>query len=92
MNAKEILTETANLINTEGWVQGEYGDHKSGYCLLGALGATVTASGDDSSESAAQAYSMLMKLTGGDIAGYNDYPRRTKQQVLDLVHTAAAAV
>lgn len=91
MNAKELLTETANILNLEGWTQGDYGDNKKGYCLLGAFGEAVSHNGGDNDE-VLRAYRELIKLTGGDIASYNDYPRRTKDQVLSLVHTAALAV
>lgn len=91
MNAKEILSETANRINLEGWIQGDYGDGKRGYCLLGAFGETVSEHGDDKEE-AVRAYDQLVLLTGGDIASYNDYPRRSKEQVLDLLHLAAKSV
>lgn len=92
MNAKELLTETANILNLEGWVQGDYGDAKKGYCLLGAFGEAVVRSGEDDSRAVSEAYHKLTRLTGGDIASYNDYPRRTKTQVIDLVHLAAKSV
>jgi hypothetical protein len=54
------------------------------WSLYGAIAASYSGSGID----AEYARRELRKHVGPDLPGWNDHPRRTKRQVLDLLDTA----
>lgn len=97
MTEHEILTRAHRLLSGSGWCQGQPHSYDWGgdtYCLEGVIGQV--ACGDPQAfiwddHDAGPVEKLLCGLTStNDLAGWNDCPGRTKQEVLDLLETAAA--
>jgi hypothetical protein len=90
MNAvAKILTDAADLIDADGWCQGEVRSPDGCYCLTGALHAANAPHKDwaiyDSARAAIQAE------TGKTwISGWNDDILRTQVEVTDMLRAVAA--
>jgi hypothetical protein len=73
----QVLRKARDLLVREGWVQGER-HSADGYCLLGALEACGRPHDD--------APGQALRLTlGHSIMMWNDAPRRTVDDVLNLI-------
>jgi hypothetical protein len=90
MNAvAKILTDAADLIDSDGWCQGEVRSADGCYCLTGALHTANAPHKDwaiyDSARAAIQAE------TGKTwIANWNDADGRTQVEVTTMLRTVAA--
>lgn len=69
--------EAADLIEQYGWIQGSFGDHQHGFCLLRAI--------EPGSVDA-----LYRELPMGLIV-WNDEPGRTKEQVLAFLRRGEVA-
>lgn len=90
MNTKDILTEAKNLINLQGWVQGEMGTTVKGFCVWGAI--DEAAGNVNEMLRAVRKVRETLKAQGSvtDVAAWNDADHRTKVEVLELLDEAAA--
>lgn len=95
---KNLLVSAKNLILTDGWIQGDYGDSESGFCILGAVSAAYDEAALDDDGAVAREACKRLQATLSDlgfvtsVAAWNDRDGRTEQQVLDLLDTAAQRV
>ena len=97
MYEKDVAEDMAlkgaqDLIRTYGWLQGKTGSRDVGYCISGALNVAMWKYDRQVCE---KVYSRVRRLVKGEgsngLASYNDAPRRTKQEVLDLLERARLA-
>lgn len=88
MSPAEVCAKAAELIREHGWVQGRFGDKRSGYCLDGAL--NLAYSGHPRSCNTPIG---VRKLVGGIIGRnhvrWNDDPLRTVEEVLAVLDEAS---
>jgi len=87
------LRRAADLIEEHGWVQGEYGNKRKGYCVIGALGrealpmtyhdavVRLDAALPDTFPEKTSRFQRLVE--------WNDTPGRTRDEVLQLFRKAA---
>lgn len=92
MNTKELLTEAKNLINLNGWIQGDYGDAGQGFCTVGAISEAASDAGYEGYFEAMRQVRVTLKARGNvtAIGAWNDASHRTKEDVLNLLDEAAA--
>ncbi|WP_428957983.1 DUF6197 family protein [Streptomyces sp. cg35] len=84
----EHLELTALVIEWWGWAQQTERDAKGARCIVGAQRALVALGyGDAATMTAATIW--LCDLVGGAYEPWNDHPDRTRDQVLNLLRTAA---
>lgn len=85
----DLIEQAANLIETYGWIQGQYGDETMGYCVMGALERAASAGALDRKEAVRAGLALGRQVGAAAITIYNDAPERTKNEVIDLMkHTA----
>lgn len=96
-DAKQVLLDAAQYIEAHGWCQGAM---KSGHrvCLFGAIREVNRCT---YIEVEFEIVNMLRKAIGDDrdglndgsgtVASWNDAPLRTKQEVIDILRSAANA-
>lgn len=80
-----VFTAAADLLERDGWCQGEYEDGEGRRCAAGAISCVTT--GDD--DAYALARGALRAATNGRIAIWNDDPARTKAEVIGLLRDLA---
>lgn len=101
-----ILTAAGRIIDTTGWCQRSLGNWDRGFCAIGAVQTAVGGYGGSYAYDPAYrpALDLLADLIGREhchtmrgqtdafmvVAGWNDAPHRTKDEVLDLFRQAAA--
>lgn len=83
---RDVLRGAAKYIEQFGWVQRSAGKHGEPRCVLGAI-ASATDEGVRCSE-AGMAFTRFIRAP---IAGWNDAPDRTKEQVVATLRAAAEA-
>lgn len=101
----QVLQDAAEVLERDGWDQGEYVT-ANGYCALGALGKAtdelkpsaftgkLVFAGAMSDNPAASAATLAFLESMGwcdhdEVPDWNDAPGRTKQEVIDAFHLAA---
>ena len=88
MTVKQILKAAKALLVKRGWVQEEY-SNANGYCLLGAISKAAAGS---NANPAFVVVRRVLRIKGLDtIAGWNDRPDRTKEEVLKVLDRAIQA-
>lgn len=79
----EVLRRAADLIEQEGWVQGEFGGPGEGYCALGAIRAQYDGVPFPVRVAAIEALSApLPSRFEGRAPRWNDYPGRKAPSVV----------
>lgn len=93
-NECTIIKRAVEILNNEGWIQGSYGGHKTGYCLIGAL---HTAAYDIDSNLYDGAYGKVAhfltidnNVTKQTLPRWNDAKGRTKEEVIAALEGACA--
>lgn len=106
MNAQEVLTKAADLIELKGWTRGQFQDEAGCLCTVGAI---VLAGGgsfkydedgtpddyDDPSDTGfgiADALNAVELVVGPELVTWNDDPDREKSDVVNALRTAAKRV
>lgn len=99
MNAADVLTQAADLVETRGWTQGKYFTPEGSVCALSALveavqpGTTdidVTAFDIEKIPEFEQASEALQSMLDGKaIWIWNDDPKTTQQEVVSTLRAAA---
>lgn len=100
IDAQETIQDLRNAIDylkTHGWIQGYDFDDEGGCCAFGAIRAVV---GDDNRaftceqarNRASNAARAFYRVTGTDMASYNDTLGRTKDQVINALEIVADAL
>lgn len=93
MSPSEVIAGALNLILEKGWVQKDYITTK-GYCLSGALSYSTPGKYENRQAfyDACKIVSLEIKFqlnpTFHLIEGWNDDPKRTKEDVVKLLDTA----
>lgn len=89
---EEVLKQAAQLIESYGWIQGSIGGHDRGFCIIGALDEVAMGYGLVGSRLAEEAMRRVRVVTDAPdgIVHWNDYPGRTREQVLFALQSAAA--
>lgn len=91
--ADQILNAAADLLEDVGWVQGNYGSSQTGFCAVGALNAAgpkvLPGSLYINDHVWAAKRKLHMFIDEDSIPDWNDFPRRTKQEVIDTLRKAA---
>jgi hypothetical protein len=91
--AQGIINDAIHLLNTRGWIQGAYGNPNEGYCLIGALSESIgyASSYHEPAFVVAKAVRDEIKERAGhrNVELFNDAPRRTKEEILDVLHKAS---
>lgn len=83
-DAKQILTQAAELIRRHGWVQRKFGSDGGGFCLIGALIHASPSRYED-------AYARVSQELGErSLISWNDAEGRTQEEVLELLERAAS--
>ena len=85
MTPAEVCARAAELIREHGWVQGRFGDNRSGYCIYGALNTAFTAK-PRSCSLPAEVWNLLPIRS---ILSWNDDQSRTVDEVLAVLDEAA---
>ncbi|WP_432182772.1 DUF6197 family protein [Streptomyces sp. NBC_00063] len=88
ISVAEHLELTALVIEWWGWAQDTERDAKGARCIVGAQRALVALGYGDAATMTA-ATIRLCDLVGGAYESWNDHPDRTRDQVLNLLRTAA---
>lgn len=83
-----LLLEAADRIEQHGWCQDTAMDYRGRMCVLGALSFAVDFS---QAEYAAAVGKILRQTDAFEIAGWNDAPGRTKDEVVAMLREAAIA-
>lgn len=84
---KELLLDTATLLEEKGWIQGNFRSDE-GYCLMGGL-SEIYYQNKFNGLVYDGAYDVLRTKTDMRPTGWNDVPNRTKGEVLTLLRDAA---
>ncbi len=93
---RQILLDSADLLETRGWVQGRLGGGFGGRCVVGAMhkvaGELVGPNGRvDWFQPLVEAeLNLTSQINCPSITRWNDMPGRTKGQILDALRTTAA--
>jgi hypothetical protein len=91
--ARAILARAADLIESEGWTQGESVDRMGRMCALGAIGASRNTldfnSPVDLFWATRRAKQMLRRALTVSIAEWNDTLGRTKEEVVAKLREVA---
>lgn len=83
------LLDAANLLETQGWIQGDYRTEK-GYCMVGAMReACHCPVGNYEGVYIESVNRMLRYLNRQDVAIWNDWPLRTKEEAIAALRGAA---
>ena len=104
MRAAEVLEKAIEKIETRGWQQGMFGDEHRGYCLMGAINESVCGKSwkrvDEHVLFGERAPAVgkikdVLRVTPtcsfpDEIVYWNDHPRRTKEEVLEVLYKAKA--
>lgn len=83
------LRAVADHIEANGWLQQAYSDHTGRCCAAGAMNKLCTDDARSFDSRSAIAFGVFYRLTGKDIATFNDAPGRTQAQVLDKLRKVA---
>lgn len=86
-SAKAILRHAADLLEREGWVQGEFGDMTSAKGPHCAMGATAVVADDGAGSNADD---LLRDFVGINISAWNDAAGQTAANVIATMRRAAA--
>ncbi|OZE35651.1 MULTISPECIES: hypothetical protein [unclassified Rhodococcus (in: high G+C Gram-positive bacteria)] len=106
MNAQEVLTKAADLIEVKGWTRGQFQDEAGCLCTVGAI---ILAGGgsfkydedgrpDDYEDPAdtgfgiTDAFKALEELVGQELVTWNDGLDRDKSDVVNAMRAAAKRV
>lgn len=87
--AIDDLRAVADHIETNGWLQYAYADHTGRCCAAGAMNKLCTDDPWSFDSRSAIAFGVFYRISGEDIATFNDAIGRTKQQVLDKLRKVA---
>lgn len=87
-SVKQALIAARWIIENVGWRQGSFGNERTGFCAVGALGS-VECSGSIYNNAVDKLLSVLPK--NGTIPDWNDRPSRTKRQVVEAFTSAIKA-
>jgi hypothetical protein len=82
---QQFLSDMADLIETNGWCQGNLKNRQGNFCIVGAhleLSWRRRAVSN-------QAFAALKRRLGDNISLWNDAPGRTKEEVIELIRRAA---
>lgn len=105
--ASGFLEDAADLLEKDGWIQGDYHGHSdhelsahqdpTGHCAIGALSSAMNIAGlgryhQDRYPVFHAAMNAMHRMTVEPVAWWNDRPDRTKQEVLDILRKAAKEV
>ena len=89
---KQVLQRALNKLRVCGWIQGRSGSQWSGYCLLGAIHASVFSDSNQSKLAQTHTYHQVMRVLGFstdvDCVRYNDAPERKRGEVFKLLRDA----
>ena len=86
----DVLNGAADLIERDGWVQHDYRGPNGERCLTRAIADVIGDARPWDSPKYAEAAKALEEVTGTFlVAGYNDWPQRTKAEVVAALHAAA---
>lgn len=85
---KEILRDAGMLIKKYGWIQGSWGNHVKGYCMLGSI-AKVTDFDIESESYDAVLLALAGVVKSSSLILYNDTTGRTKEEVIEVMLKAA---
>lgn len=99
MDEADILEAAAEILETEGWVKGNFyrdpalwGRSNSGYCAVGSIRQAVGVLYSNDVKLDEQAEGAVMALRNhiqDDVPVWNDQPNRTKFEVIDTLKTVA---
>lgn len=85
--ARKLLNDAADLIEEEGWIQGE--EHNSGgYCAIGALKRISGSEWPHITKAHIVAVGALSSRVASPIVDWNDAPGRTKEEVVNTLREA----
>jgi hypothetical protein len=87
--AAEKLRAAADLLSTDGWIQGAPSDEHDRYCMVGAVNV-VTEDADVYVDAIEAVEAVLDHLGALSIADWNDEPERTAEQVIAVLRETAA--
>lgn len=85
----KLLLDTADYLEGHGWCQGAAQDSKGRMCVLGAMSSVFVG---PAYENYSEGVARVLKQTGAfEIAGWNDAPGRTQDEVVSMLRAAAIA-
>lgn len=86
----DVLRKAAQIIERDGWVQGEATDEHDGHCLIGALDAAIGEIGPTRGSVFCAVYNGMRSLgLYAGIVEFNDAPGRKVEEVTALLRAAA---
>ena len=86
MTQKETFVAAIGRLEKFGWIQGEFGNEESGFCLAGCVYGGI-----DAPPVARGARAILVKVIGDtNIGAWNDQLGRTKVEVIDALRRSLA--
>jgi hypothetical protein len=96
VKAKEILIKSADLIETGGWIRGEF-EKGNKHCLVGAICKIATGDPYSSNSNAQKAYECISKYLasknilphGTGLTYYNDTMAKSGKEVVRVLRNAA---
>lgn len=94
-----IAAEACQVIQRDGWTQGDFGNHDDGWCLVGACTTAALTLLDDNSGPLAELYARMRHDLGSEdgpylddvqaLAVWNDHDARTEAEIVDLLTRSA---
>lgn len=82
MKTSDHILDAIQNLDRFGWIQGEYGSEKKGFCLLGALDHRAITIYDSTLDAVKQILGTPCTVK------WNDTPGRTEQEVLEALEAA----
>lgn len=86
MTPADVLDAAADLLESDGWIQGEE-QTEHGRCVVGALVGSV---GEEASLRTFCAAHDLLAVRVGPVPLWNDEPERTADEVIETLRKVAA--
>jgi hypothetical protein len=85
----EVLEDAADLLETNGWIQGSFGTNGEAHCALGAVYEAASYRGSYVRSVTALTDVVHERFGFRSIPHWNDQAKTTKQEVVDTMRYAA---